>query len=961
MYAHPGSVAPLAAELTVCDLIDRQAAHVPDKTAVVEGPEHTTYAVLAAAANDRAAWLAARGVMPGTRVGIGMERSTEMVLWVLAILKAGAAYVPLDPQYPTDRLRFVVEDAGLQLAVVDSLDGAWAAGLPLDLICARSAGAAAEQLSLSPTSSSPGTPFVNGATPDRTAYVIYTSGSTGTPKGVEIGHAALAHFVSIVPLALGIQEDDVWLLTASISYAVQVRQLLTPLTVGATIAVADAGDMRDPLRLMETIKCCGATLLDLVPSHWRACNRLLAALPLLERARLLDNRLRQIVSVGEPLTYDLPRTWRHSFGHGARIVNILGQTETTGMFTSYTLPPNLEHSEGVVPVGLPLPGVELHLLDGKGRPVAEGEAGEIYLSTPCLANGYLNRPQLTSQRFLPHPSGLQPGGRIYRTGDLGRRRQDGNLQYLGRSDQQVKVRGKRVDLIEVENYLRHSARVQDAGVIAIQNSQTETEIVGYVAADPEAALSLRAIWADLRLHLPEHALPSQVFRMDVLPYLPNGKLDRQGLAAGLPQEGTARGEAVPLGAAPACRASGDILSAVSETPPPSAAATLCACRLAQETMAAQVGPGSVQSLVQAAWAAVLGHEPLCRDDDFFMAGGTSLQAALLAARLGQALATRVPVELIYRAPTVATLTLALNRLLIDGAGAVAPAAATSPLVLLRAGDEFPPFFLVHGLGGGVVGYADLVQRLPPGCPIYGLQAAGHDGETTPDTTIEAMAARYRQAIHSVQRSGPYRLGGYCYGGIVAFELARQLAAAGGTPQLVAIIEGYAPGWRRRHTVHWRSLLSPQRLRLAACHMPFWWQEYRRLGPDVLRRRIVGKLQSPGRTTGEGGKTALGSAQGLVDDDLSLLPAYRQQLLDAHLQALRCYTPAPYGGDIVLFRGRDLTVSQVMTEPLEANLGWCQLAGGVTLHRVNGAHRNLHLMPYAASLAAALAPYLVPVN
>ena len=265
------------------------------------------------------------------------------------------------------------------------------------------------------------TVFPNRATTANTAYVIYTSGSTGMPKGVEVSHAALAHFVQIVPEALGIREDDIWLLTASISYAVQVRQLLTPLTVGATIAVATELDLRDPVVLMETVKAYGVTLVDFVPSYWRTCNRVLAALPTAVRACLLDNRLRQIVSVGEPLTYDLAQTWSHTFGHGARIVNILGQTETTGMFTSYALPPDVGSYDGVVPVGVPVRDVELHLLDAAGKPVADGEAGEVYLSTPCLARGYLNRPELTAQRFLPHPTRTLAGARLYRTGDLARR------------------------------------------------------------------------------------------------------------------------------------------------------------------------------------------------------------------------------------------------------------------------------------------------------------------------------------------------------------------------------------------------------------------------------------------------------------------------------------------------------------------------------------------------------------
>ena len=941
MQADTGSVAPPAADLTVCDLIDRQAARLPYKTAVIDGPQHTTYAALLAAADRRAQFLEARGVEPGALIGIAMERSLEMVLWVLAILKAGAAYVPLDPRYPADRLRFVVEDAGLRLAIVDAPVDApvaapaavWAAGLPLDLIAAQETGAASERLSVPQFT----TVFPNRATTANTAYVIYTSGSTGMPKGVEVSHAALAHFVQIVPEALGIREDDIWLLTASISYAVQVRQLLTPLTVGATIAVATELDLRDPVVLMETVKAYGVTLVDFVPSYWRTCNRVLAALPTAVRACLLDNRLRQIVSVGEPLTYDLAQTWSHTFGHGARIVNILGQTETTGMFTSYALPPDVGSCDRVVPVGVPVRDVELQLLDAAGKPVADGEAGEVYLCTPCLARGYLNRPELTAQRFLPHPTRTLAGARLYRTGDLARRRPDGNLQYLGRIDQQVKVRGKRVDLIEVESYLRHAARVQDAAVVATQNGDAETEIVGYVAAEPHVQLSLKAIWAELRLHLPEHALPDQIYRIESLPYLPNGKLDRHSLALALD---SANASAILLTLAGSC----------DEQNEP-AGDGVCGCRLSPQT-----APEAMHAILQAAWTDLLGVDRVCLDDDFFAIGGTSLKAALLAARVGLELGKRVPVDLIYRAPTLATLARALSRLPARGSEST-PEIADDALVLLRPGDNVPPLFIVHGLGGGIVGYADLVHHLPPGYPIYGLKAVGLDSDAEPHATIEAMAAHYVQAVRSIQPAGPYRLCGYCYGGVVAFEMARQLAADGERQQLVAIIEGYAPGWR----AHPGAILHPERLRLLAGNMPFWWRDYRALGSDVLRRRVARKLRPQGPAAPNGCTPPHGMAQEILDDDLSLLPEYRQRLLEIHLLAIRSYAPTKYPGTVTIFRGRNRTISQVMTGPLDVDLGWSRLAAGVTVHEVEGAHRNIHLMPHVRSLAAVLSTYLAPAG
>jgi aspartate racemase len=665
---------------------------------------------------------------------------------------------------------------------------------------------------------------------------------------------------------------------------------------------------------------------------------MLASLPAEERARLLDNRLRQVVSVGEPLTGDLVHTWRQGFGHPARVVNILGQTETTGMFTAYVVPPTTTPEEGVIPVGQPVRDVVLEVRGETGQPVADGEVGELYISTPSLAQGYWNQPDLTAQRFLCPPDRTTTCGRVYRTGDLARCRADGNLEYLGRVDQQVKVRGKRVDLVEVEAYLRQVPGVTDAVVASRLTAQEETILVAVVTAVPGAQLTLQGIWAHLRRALPEHALPATVYTADLLPYLPNGKLDRRSAFSASNLYAV-----LPVGMPSDIRHVADGCNRHAILPGYAEPCT-------EEQAACAPCPSGVDvsltALLLDTMAAVLKLPSVAPYDDFFALGGHSLQAAILAMRVGQATGRRIPVELIYAAPTATRLAAALGALAGD-----TDEGAT--LVPLRPEGECPPFFLVHGLGGGVVGYADLVRHLPPGWPVYGLRASGTEGESAPDETIEAMAARYLTAVRTLQPSGPYRLGGYCYGGVVAFEMARPLATEGEPPALVAIIEGFAPGWK-----HGRSpLLHPDRLRLVAGNIPFWWEEYRTLGGDVLRRRLAKKLHLTRPVAGTRGGQCVTLAQEIVDDDLSVLPTFRQRLLDIHLHAIRHYAPAPYPGVVTLFRARGRTVSQVLMGPLDDDLGWHHVAASVDLHTVPGAHRNLHLMPYAPSLAAALASVL----
>ena len=417
-------------------LFEEQAARTPDQLAIVCRSRELSYGELNARANQLAAHLRSRGVGPNTLASIAVERSLEMVVGILGVLKAGAAYVPLDPAYPKERLELMIADSQpaiclTQSQLVKHLPGCQAPTLLLDAVSYATNKSVAEDVSPQYCATD-------------LAYVIYTSGSTGKPKGVMITQGNLSHYVQSMRSATGVRLSDVYLHTASISFSSAVRQLLLPLSVGAGVVIATTDEIRDPIELFTTIKQHGVTVIDIVPSYWRSCIDALRSLPAAVRAELLDNNLRLILSASEPLLSDVPRAWRFELNHQAELINMFGQTETAGIVATCPIVPSNEDQVSVVPIGRPIDAARIYLLDDRQQPVADGDSGEICIGGPTVGLGYLNHPELTAERFVRDPFAASSEARLYRTGDLGRLRLDGTLELQGRIEIQVKIRGHRV-------------------------------------------------------------------------------------------------------------------------------------------------------------------------------------------------------------------------------------------------------------------------------------------------------------------------------------------------------------------------------------------------------------------------------------------------------------------------------------------------------------------------------------
>jgi amino acid adenylation domain-containing protein/non-ribosomal peptide synthase protein (TIGR01720 family) len=518
------------ATVGVHELLRRRAMATPERIAISCPASATqlTYAQLHGRAERLAGELRRRGVGVESVVGILAERSLDQVVAMLAVLETGGAFVPLDADHPQERLALLVEDAGIGIALVrEPLGGRLPAHLARVVIDGEAPPVDADERAAA-------------VAPDAAAYVIYTSGSTGAPKGVVITHRNLSRYVEAMSRALGLTPADVYLHTATLTFNAAYRQVLLPLAAGARIVLAPTAVVHDPRALLDLARRCGATVLDLVPSYWRACLSRVGRLPPAERGELLDNAVRLILSASEPLPAAVAGGWVDAFPD-ARRCNMYGQTETTGIVSLLRLPPAAVPAEGIVPVGQPIGGVRVYVLDDRMRLAPEGVYGEVYVGGEHVARGYLGAPALTARRFVPDPFAATPGTRLYRTGDRARWR-DGVLEFLGRGDHQVKVRGFRVELTEVEAALDAHPAVSRSAVVAVDDPHGHKRLVAYVSPDDShvagslsANVEVRAFRRDLRgflqAKLPDYAIPAAFVVLDRLPEAAGGKLDRTALPA----------------------------------------------------------------------------------------------------------------------------------------------------------------------------------------------------------------------------------------------------------------------------------------------------------------------------------------------------------------------------------------------------------------------------------------------
>jgi amino acid adenylation domain-containing protein len=731
----PDTVTHVPPASTLPALFEEQVRRSPHASAVVHEGERLTFEQLDKRANRLARLLVEQGAGPEQLVALALPRTPELVVAILAVLKSGAAYVPIDPAYPNDRIAFMLADAQPLATVTDR---ATRQRLPVDevrvlLIDEPDVMAQVAALPSSPMSDSERT---NPLAPEHPAYVIYTSGSTGRPKGVVVQHTGLSALAASQADVVGIGHQSRVLQFASLSFDVSLWEVLT-LVSGATLIMAPPNRRVPGTPLMDLLAEQEVTHALLPPA-------VLAALePPPERSQPL---LPNLLVGGEACPPAVADRW----AAGRRMTNAYGPTETT-VLTAMSRPLVVG---GGTPIGRPLVGTSVYVLDDELRPVPTGVVGELYVSGVGLARGYLGRPGLTAERFVACPFG-KPGERMYRTGDLVRWNQDGDLLFIGRVDDQVKVRGFRIELGEVEAALVEHPSVASAVATVREFRPGDQRLVGYVvptsaAQNGELAASVRSF---MRSRLPEHLVPSAVVVLEALTLTPNGKIDRRALPAP---------EAPP--------------TAVDRTPSTPDEIALCEI-----------------------FCEILGLERIGLDDSFFDVGGHSLLATRLVSRVRSVLGVDLAYRDLFSFPTVAELVGLIDsgrqgRRPLRGEAQPArfdnePNDPFAHVIELQRG-EGPerPVFCIHPIGGLAWCYSTLLPYVPREQAVYGLQVTERHGRFQSVQSIPELVERYVKLITAMHPDGPYVLVGWSLGGFLAYEVASRIEADGGKVDLVLLLD-----------------------------------------------------------------------------------------------------------------------------------------------------------------------------
>lgn len=863
---------------SVYDLFEREAQARPSREAVRCGTNMLSYDQLNARANQLAHYLMAAGVRPRMTVGLCLERSLELIVAILGVLKTGAAYAPLSSRSPPNRLASMLEDLRVpavvtcrhftsKLAEAAASDSNKAAP---QIVCLDAAWPEIE--------SHPANNPVVRVRADDVAYISFTSGSTGRPKGVCVTHRGIVRLVRNTDYA-SFASTEVFLHLAPVSFDASLFEIWGSLLNGARLVLAPS-QLPTMSELAQLIRDHGITTTWFTTGLFNQ---------LVEEAPEVFSRLKQVLTGGEAASPFHIRKALGFIGDG-RLINGYGPTENSTFTTTYTVPKNFDGARQV-PIGKPIANTTCYILHRDLSPVQIGQPGELFAGGDGLTIGYLNRPERTAQRFVLNP--FKPGTRLYRTGDKARYLPDGNIEFLGRMDLQVKIRGFRVEPGEIESKLLRHPAVRQCIVTARSDATGVKRLVAYLVTKADSGNPVQEWRSLLGRQVPDYMVPSFFVCLKRLPLTVNGKIDYAALPA----------------------------------PQPNASA---------KAHAAEPNDALEADLLRI-WERVLDVRSIQLNDNFFTLGGHSLLAMRLVAEIEKRLDKKISLPAILENPTIQKIAKALR-------GELEPALHPN-LVPLQPDGRRPPLVLVHGAGGGMFwGYSNLARCLGPAQPVFAFKSRGMEGFTEPET-ISELAASYVVELLRFQPSGPYYLGGYCFGGLVAYEMAHQLEQANQKVGLLALINTSPP-----NSGYTRFSWSP----LSTC----------RFAANVLLKIIYGVPKSPekfrqlirslGRLLWR--RIATRSKSARLEDgagewaDLSSYTQQQQQLWQAHVNAWTSYRPQSYSGRVTLFRS---PVHQLYCS-FDRAYGWRELArGGVDVNLIPSGHDTILAQPHVAILGTAL--------
>lgn len=824
------------------NLFEDQASKTPEATALIIGNKKTTYKEL----NNRADRIARRlhrlGLSSEEIIGIWAERQEETITGILGVLKAGGAYLPLDPTYPEERIAYMIKDSGIKKILVHKNSAGEVSKFNADIISLDNENNAVGEDSQQEENDS-----INGNDhhPEKLAYVIYTSGSTGKPKGVMVPHRSLCNLTTSQIRIFGIKPKSAVLQFASLSFDASISEIFTALCSGAVLCLARKEELMPGPPLLKTLKDFPITHLTLPPSS-------LAVMP-----KDSLSSLETLVVAGEACPPELAEEW----SKGRRFINAYGPTESTVCATAgeYITGSKKLH------IGQPIDNTKIYILDKSLQPAPIGTPGEIHVGGICLSLGYLNKPNLTKEKFIPNPFSNDADSRLYKTGDFARWLTDGNIEFIGRLDNQIKIRGYRVELEEIEAALRGHPMVKDAVVLLRGEGLHGKQIVAFFITSGESKKTVES--SELKFYLneklPEYMVPTFITPIKKFPLTPNGKIDRNAF------------------------------------PDPNAASEFKTGRQEPET--------NTEKTLLGIWKAIVDQEEIGIEDDFFEAGLDSLQAIQLISQIEDKFKITIQPTELFQKTTIKELGEYLDQ---------ENRAKTEPLhtiVKIKTRGTKRPFFCVTAGYGDILTLKGLSDLMGDDQPFYGLQPLDKDSasdELDSQLNIRDLAAEYISDIRAIQPEGPYNLGGYSAGGILAFEMAQQLLASG--EKVGPIIMLGVPFTRTflGHSIH----------RFLTKAIPKLLPETGKTGSDIAR--IIRSLFS--------------------DEGLQI-----------HLQCVLGYEPKPYEGKIIVLEG-----GWSSTRILPWKKKWNVAAkGGLKIDLLPGNHDSFIRPPYVKDLAKSLKSYL----
>jgi amino acid adenylation domain-containing protein len=841
-------------DLCVHQLFEQQVERTPDAVALVFEDQQLSYSELNARSNRLARYLRTQGVGDETPVGLCLDRSLDLVVSILGILKAGGTYVPLDADYPVKRLENMLELAEVKHLVTQSpLHAKLPCTKRLDICIDQDAHEIANEES---------TNLELACNSNRLAYNIFTSGSTGQPKGVMIEHRSLVNLLADMASRLNFSPGDSLLSISTPCFDISLLEILLPLTASGLVEVASRDAFSDVRVLKNRLESKRFTWLFSTPSR----------LDLLLHGGWQGDPALNVLTGGEQLSQSL------SVQLATRccsLWNLYGPTEATILSTAIE---SIDQNP-VCCIGRPVSNTQVYVLDSHRELLPIGVPGELYIGGDGLARGYLNRPDLTAERFVPNPFSNDSDSKLYRTGDLCRWRDDGTLEYLGRIDHQVKLRGFRIELGEIEAMLSSHSSIAQCVVVLREDRPGDKRLVAYYTLRGDPNPSIFELREFLGSKLPEYMVPAAFVRLDTLPLTPSGKIDRRAL---------------PL---PDIK---DVGVQDQYTPP----------RNGIEEQLAQI------------WSEVLGIERIGIHDNFFALGGHSLLAVRLFSEINNRLGRELPLSILFQQGTIAQIAQFIDASIEDQ--------PIARIVQLSSSKNGHPLVVMPGLNGELLYSKELVDRVEHRSNVVGLQPNLDPRFLETYTDFSRTASEYLKVIRAHQPLGPYRLLGYSYGGILGFEIARQLREQGQAVDFCGVIDtGIEPD------LSYRQLGSVAvHLSQVSINLPRWIGAS--CGPEKFRKTVARanrKLRYFGRWILARGKTRF-----TLEDEFGVRKSddHRRKVIGCLFQSLNDYKPKNYRGRVTLFRA----VTRPLFHHLSPDLGWSRIAAHVDVHRVPGDHDTI---------------------